>query len=49
LRKEAVAPKVGVTRFMHEDLSQPTKDEVLFQLRRRYVSAGREHQRKLIT
>jgi hypothetical protein len=34
---------------MHHDMSQPTKDEVLFQLRRRYVSAGRPHKRKLIT
>ena len=34
---------------MHDDLSQPTKDEVLSQLRRRYVSAGAEHRRKLIT
>ena len=30
-------------------MSQPTKDEVLSQLRRRYVHAGREHKRKLIT
>ena len=30
-------------------MSQQTKTEVLFQLRRRYVSAGQEHKRKLIT
>jgi hypothetical protein len=33
---------------MHDFMSQPTKAEVLSQLRRRYVSAGREHKRKLI-
>lgn len=34
---------------MHDTMSQQTKAEVLIQLRRRYVSAGREHKRKLIT
>ncbi len=30
-------------------MSRQTKEEVLIQVRRRYVSAGREHKRKLIT
>jgi hypothetical protein len=34
---------------MHDTMSQQTKEEVLIHLRRRYVSAGREHKRKLIT
>jgi hypothetical protein len=33
---------------MHDFMSQQTKIEVLSQLRRRYVSAGRQHKRKLI-
>ena len=34
---------------MHNHMSQQTKDNFLFQLGRRHVSAGREHKRKLIT
>lgn len=34
---------------MHDTMSRQTKEEVLIQVRRRYVSAGREHKRKLIT
>ena len=33
---------------MHHDMSQTTKNQVLSQLRRRYVVAGREHKRKLL-
>src|SRR5688572_20341359 len=33
---------------MDDGMSRQTKDEVLSKLRRRYLSAGREHKRKLI-
>jgi hypothetical protein len=49
LRKQVVAPKVGVTRPMHDTMSKPTEDQLLAQLRRRYFSTGWEHKHKLIT
>ena len=47
--KDTLCPEVTVTvAGMDETMSQRTRNEVLRKLRRRYVSAGPEHKRKLL-
>ena len=49
LDEAVVAPKVGVTQSLHNDLSKETKEPVLARLRQRCRGAGRKPKKKRLT